>query len=129
MAEGWARHLHGGAIDPYSAGVEPHGLNPRAVEVMKEAGVDISGQTSKRVDDLPDLEFDYVVTVCSHADEHCPAFPRPARVVHVGFPDPAKARGSEEEIRNTFRSTRDEIKAFVETLPNILQTNPQIREL
>ena len=107
MAEGWARRLHQGAIDPYSAGVEPHGLNPRAVEVMKEAGVDISGQTSKRVDDLPDLEFDYVVTVCSHADEHCPAFHRPTRVVHVGFPDPAKARGSEEEIRNTFRSVRD----------------------
>ncbi len=128
MAEGWARRLHTDTIDPYSAGVEPHGLNPRAVEVMKEAGVDISGQTSKRVDDLPDLKFDYVVTVCSHADEHCPAFPRPTRVVHVGFPDPAKARGSEEEIRNTFRRVRDEIKAFVETLPNILQTNPQIRE-
>ena len=90
MAEGWARHLKSGVIEAYSAGIEKHGLDPRAVKVMAEAGVDISGQRSKRVDELDRLDFDYVVTVCASANEHCPYFPGRARLVHVGFDDPPR---------------------------------------
>ena len=88
MAEGWARHLKGDVTEPYSAGMIAHGLNARAVEVMKEAGVDISGHLSKEVGSLVDVPFDYVITVCGHADEHCPTFPSKTQVVHVGFDDP-----------------------------------------
>jgi arsenate reductase len=122
MAEGWTRHLKGEVIEAYSAGIEAHGLNPRAIRVMAEAGVDIACQTSKTVDDLPHRVFDYVVTVCGHAHEHCPIFPGLAKVIHVGFDDPAKAEGSEAAIMDTFRSVRDDIKTFVETLPQRLQT-------
>ena len=95
MAEGWARHLRAGEIEAYSAGIERHGLNPLAVQVMAEAGVDISGQTSKTVDELPAVEFDAIVTLCGHANETCPYFPGRARRVHVGFDDPpALARGA-----------------------------------
>src|SRR5688500_2687573 len=87
MAEGWARHLHGDAIDAYSAGVEPHGMNERAVRVMREAGVDISKQHSKHVDELTGVPFDYVVTVCDHANETCPVFPGKTKRLHVGFDD------------------------------------------
>ncbi|MBI2879955.1 MAG: arsenate reductase ArsC [Candidatus Tectomicrobia bacterium] len=121
MAEGWARHLRGDVIEPHSAGLEARGLNPRTVRVMQEAGVDISGQRSKRVDELPGLDFDCVVTVCGHADENCPVFPGKTRVVHVGFDDPAGAEGSEAEILAVFRRVRDEIRAFVETLPEALE--------
>ena len=121
MAEGWARHLKGDVIEPYSAGIEPHGLDPRAVAVMAEAGVDIAGQRSKRVADLGDVAFDYVVTVCGHAHETCPVFPGHATVVHVGFDDPpALARGAatEDEALAHYRRVRDEIRAYVERLPH-----------
>ncbi|MBN1442655.1 MAG: arsenate reductase ArsC [Planctomycetes bacterium] len=123
MAEGWARHLKGDVIEPHSAGIATHGLNPSAVKVMAEAGVDISGHRSKHVSELRDLAFDYVVTVCGHANENCPVFPGTTRVVHVGFDDPpalAKTATSEEEALGHYRRVRDEIRAFVERLPEAL---------
>jgi arsenate reductase len=120
MAEGWARALKGDRIEAFSAGIETHELNPRAVEVMAEAGVDISGHRSKTVAALPTQEFDFVVTVCDHAHESCPIFPGKPKVVHVGFDDPprlAKHAQTEEEALGHYRRVRDEIKAFVETLP------------
>ncbi|MCX6997328.1 MAG: arsenate reductase ArsC [Kiritimatiellaeota bacterium] len=124
MAEGWARKLKGDAIEAYSAGIERHGLKPLAVKVMAEAGVDISGQQSKTVETVKDVPFDYVVTVCGHANETCPMWlSGKARVLHVGFDDPpALARGakSEEEALGHYRRVRDEIRALVETLPDAL---------
>ena len=124
MAEGWVNHLKADSLTAWSAGVETHGLNPRAVEVMAEAGVDISGNVSKLVADLPgDLEFDYVVTVCGHANENCPYFPAKTRVVHVGFDDPpslTKDMTAPEEILAVYRRVRDEIRKFVEHLPGAL---------
>ena len=123
MAEGWARRLRSECIEAYSAGIETHGLNPNAVKVMGEAGVDISGHRSKNVTELLDAELDYVVTVCGHADETCPAFPGETKVVHVPFDDPpklAKAAATEEEALNCYRRVRDEIRAYVETLPGVL---------
>jgi arsenate reductase len=120
MAEGWARHLKADRFDAYSAGIEKHGLNPRAVQVMAEVGVDITSQKSQRLEDLPTQEFDLVVTVYGHADQNCPVFPGEARVVHIPFDDPPKlardAKG-EEEALDCFRRVRDEIRAMVETLP------------
>ena len=118
MAEGWARHLLGDRIEPYSAGIEAHGLNPNAVRVMQEAGVDISGHTSKLVSTLADVPLDLVITVCGHADENCPAFLGKTRVVHVGFDDPpklARMAASEDEALGHYRRVRDEIRKFVET--------------
>ena len=123
MAEGWTRALKGDRIEAFSAGLETHGLNPRAVRVMAEAGVDISGHKSKTVADLPTQQFDFVVTVCDHAHESCPLFPGKTKVVHVGFDDPprlAKDTKTEEEALAYYRRVRDEIKAFVETLPGAL---------
>jgi arsenate reductase len=123
MAEGWARHLRGDVIEPYSAGIETHGLNPNAVRVMAEAGVDISGQRSKHVDELKDIAFDCVVTVCGHANEHCPILPAQPKVVHVGFDDPPKLASTaktEQEALDHYRRVRDEIQAFVRQLPQIL---------
>ncbi len=120
MAEGWARRLKEGILDAYSAGIETHGLNAKAVAVMAEAGVDISGHRSKLVSELPEIDFEYVVTVCGHADEHCPLFPDATKVVHVGFDDPPKLAAfatSDEEALTHYRRVRDEIRAFVETLP------------
>ena len=125
MAEGWARHLKAGVIEPYSAGIETHGLDPLAVKVMAEAGVDISGQRSKLVSEFGDIEFDCVVTVCGHPNEHCPMFRGKTRVVHVGFDDPpalAACARTEEETLAHYRRVRDEIKAFVETLPEALRS-------
>ena len=103
MAEGWARQLKGDSIESYSAGVETHGLNPKAVQVMAEAGVDISGHRSKHVRELSGVAFDYVVTVCGNAQESCPVFPGKTKVVHVGFDDPPRlakeARTEEEALR------------------------------
>ena len=124
MAEGWARHLRGDRIEAFSAGIEAHGLNPDAVRVMAEAGVDISGQRSKRVGDLLGVEFDYVVTVCDNAREACPVFPGRAKIVHVGFDDPprlAAGARTEEERLAPYRRVRDAIRAFVETLPDGLR--------
>ena len=125
MAEGWARHLKSDVIEAYSAGIEVHGMNARAVRVMAEAGVDISHHRSKNVSELMDVPFDYVVTVCGHAHETCPMFPGKARVVHVAFDDPprlAKDAKTEEEALAHYRRVRDEIKAFVLTLPESLMT-------
>ena len=119
MAEGWARHLKGEVIEPYSAGIETHGLNPRAVQVMAEAGVDISEHRSKNVSELANIPFDLVVTVCGHAHEHCPLFPGAAKVIHVGFDDPpalARTATTEDEILGIYRRVRDQIRAYVETL-------------
>ncbi len=123
MAEGWARHLKRDTLDPYSAGIETHGLNSRAVVAMAEVGVDISQHRSTHLDELADVDFDYVVTVCSHAHESCPIFPGKAQVIHVGFEDPpalALDASTEEEAMEPFRRVRDEIRAFVTTLPETL---------
>ena len=125
MAEGWARRLKGDGIEAWSAGIEAHGLNPRAVEVMAEAGVDISRHQSKPVSELKDIPFDYVVTVCGHAGENCPVFPGRVKVLHVGFDDPprlAAGAKSEEEALAHYRRIRDEIRAFVEGLPEALES-------
>jgi len=130
MAEGWARHLKGNIIEPYSAGIVAYGLNPRAVRVMKEAGVDISGHTSDEVESMMGVPFDYVVTVCGHADEHCPIFPSKAKVIHIGFDDPpnlATSAESEDEALSHFRRVRDEIRAFIEALPESLPTQTGAR--
>ena len=124
MAEGWARHLKRDAIDASSAGIVASGLDPCAAAVMAEAGVDISAQRSKRVDELADQAFDVVVTLCGHANELCPIFPGKTRVIHKGFDDPpalAWEARSEEEALAHYRRVRDEIKAFVETLPEALE--------
>ena len=123
MAEGWCRHLKGDIFEAYSAGIETHGLNPYAVKVMAEAGVDISGHKSKLLTELNGIDFDYVVTVCGHAHETCPFFPAKAKVVHVGFDDPpklAKDLTDEEEKLNCYRLVRDEIQKFVLSLPGSL---------
>jgi len=124
MAEGWARHLKGDVMEAYSAGIETHGLNPHAVRVMREAGVDISAQRSKHVDELAGTVFDVVITVCDRADESCPLFPGRTRVVHKGFDDPprlAKSAPTEAEALGHYRRVRDEIRAFVETLPESVE--------
>ena len=124
MAEGWARKLKSDTIEAYSAGIETHGLNPNAVRVMADAGVDISSQRSKNVVELRDINFDYVVTVCSHANENCPLFLSKAKVVHVGFDDPPKlaaTAATEEQRIAPYRRVRDEIREFVQGLPESLQ--------
>ena len=120
MAEGWARHLKGDLIDVCSAGIDPHGLNPHAVTVMAEAGVDISYHKSQHLDEFKHKPFDYVITVCGHAHETCPWFPGGSKVIHVGFDDPhemAKQYENREEKLDCYRKVRDEIKAYVLTLP------------
>lgn len=125
MAEGWTRKLKGERIDAFSAGVETHGLDPRAVKVMAEAGVDISTHRSKHVSEFADMELDTVITVCGHAHETCPYFPPRCRVIHAGFDDPPRMarelaqRGeSEEKQLDCYRKIRDDIRAFVEKLPD-----------
>ena len=123
MAEGWARALKSACIEAYSAGIETHGMNPRAAKVMAEAGVDISGHRSKHVDELKGVEFDYVVTVCDNAHESCPLFPGQTQVVHVGFDDPprlAREAKTDEEKLDCYRRVRDEIRKFVERCPEML---------
>jgi arsenate reductase len=123
MAEGWAKALKGDVLEAYSAGIETHGMNARAVNVMAEAGVDISAHRSKNVSELMNVPFDYVVTVCGHANENCPVFPGKARIVHAGFDDPpalARDAKTEEEALTHYRRVRDEIKAFVQALPESL---------
>ena len=123
MAEGWARQLKGGVIEAYSAGIEKHGMNPHAVQVMAEAGVDISPHYSKTPAEIGPVQFDYVETVCGHANENCPIFPGKAKVVHVGFEDPPKLTkhlADGEEKLAVYRRVRDEVRRFVETLPDAL---------
>ncbi len=123
MAEGWCRSLHSESIEAHSAGVEPHGVNPIAVEVMNEAGVNIGNHSSKHVDELQHLPFDLIVTVCDSAAEACPVFAG-ARTVHVPFDDPprlARDAASHEEVLNIYRRVRDEIRTFISTLPSLLE--------
>lgn len=120
MAEGFARQLKGDIIEPYSAGIIAHGLDQRAVKVMAEVGIDISRQYSKTVDELPAIEFDYVVTLCDAARESCPFFPAVTKLIHRGFDDPphlARNAVSEEQALAHYRRVRDEIRAFIERLP------------
>lgn len=120
MAEGWVRHLRNDEFEVYSAGIEKHGLDPYAIKVMKEAGVDISKQYSKTVNELGNIDFDYVITVCGNANESCPIFPGKTKIIHVGFDDPpvlAKEVKTEEEKLNCYRKVRDENRIFIEGLP------------
>jgi arsenate reductase len=116
MAEGWANHLGGDRVEAMSAGIEAHGKNPRAIAVMREAGVDISQQESTRVTPEMLAQADLVVTVCGHADEHCPVPPPGVQKKHWPLEDPAKATGTEDEIMAKFRATRDEVRSRVEGL-------------
>ncbi|MBO8155795.1 MAG: arsenate reductase (thioredoxin) [Bacillaceae bacterium] len=115
MAEGWAKHLAGDQAEVYSAGVETHGLNPRAVEAMKQAGVDISGHQSELIDLDLLKRADYVITLCGDANDKCPTTPPHVNRMHWGFEDPAKATGTEEEIMIKFKEVRDQIKNRIET--------------
>jgi len=122
MAEGWTRFLKGDEIDVYSAGIETHGLNPNAVKVMSEIGIDISNHKSTHIDEYRDMDFDYVITVCDNARENCPYFPAKIKILHQGFDDPpalAETASSEEEVLALYRRVRDEIGNFVEKM-NIL---------
>tara|TARA_B100000686_G_C16796346_1_gene982631 strand:- start:2041 stop:2421 length:381 start_codon:yes stop_codon:yes gene_type:complete len=120
MAEGWARHLKGNYLEPFSAGVKPKKINPNAIKVMAGAEVDISGQQSQHIDEFKDVQLDLIVTVCGHAHEICPTLPNQTRLMHVGFDDPTKLAEStqmEEETLGYYRRVRDEIRVFIETLP------------
>ncbi|MBN2201397.1 arsenate reductase ArsC [bacterium] len=124
MAEGWARHLKSDVIEPYSAGIETHGMNPFAVKAMAEAGVDISGHRSKHLSELKDQTFDYVVTVCDAANESCPFFPGKTVRIHKGFDDPprlTKSAATEDEAFGHYRRVRDEIRVYVEGMPENLK--------
>jgi arsenate reductase len=112
MAEGYLRHFAGDKAVIYSAGVETHGVNPKAVLVMKEDGIDISHHTSNNINEYKDVAFDYVITVCDNARERCPYFPSDAQKFHYNFPDPARATGSEEDVLNKFRAVRDMIRKY-----------------
>ena len=129
MAEGFARHLKGDLIEPFSAGIVASGLDPTVVEVMNEIGVDISGRRSKTLNEFLGREFDYVVTVCDYANEQCPYFPGKTKRVHVGFDDPpslAQTAPTNEAALNIYRRVRDEIKAFVEQMPSILEEKASV---
>jgi arsenate reductase (thioredoxin) len=125
MAEGWTRHLKSDIIEPYSAGIETHGLNPLAVKVMAEAGVDISNHRSKHLNEVKDMTFDYVITVCDAANESCPFFPGKTVRIHKSFDDPpklAKSAGTEEALVH-YRRVRDEIRTFIEGMPGNLENS------
>ena len=112
IAEGYLRHFAGPAAHIFSAGIETHGVNPLAIAVMQEDGIDISGHTSNNISEYTGIKFDFVITVCDNAKESCPYFPSAAQKFHHNFPDPAKATGTAEEITQQFRKVRDEIKAW-----------------
>lgn len=112
IAEGYLREFANNKAEIYSAGIETHGVNPRAIAVMKEDGIDISHHTSNNIDEYRNIDFDYVITVCDNAKERCPFFPSSAKKFHQDFPDPAKAKGTEDEIMNEFRKVRDMIKSY-----------------
>jgi arsenate reductase (thioredoxin) len=112
IAEGYLRYFAGNRAEVYSAGVETHGVNPRAIQVMKEDGIDISGHTSNNINEYKSIDFDYVITVCDNAKERCPFFPTTAKKFHYDFPDPAKATGSEEKVMQQFRDVREMIKKY-----------------
>ena len=132
MAQGWARHLKDDIIEPYSAGTQPVPLNPNAVRVMAEAGVDISTHRSKHVIEMKDTDFDYIVTVCDQARESCPYFPGKGKVIHVDFDDPphlAATAKNEKEMLDCYRRVRDEIRKFIETLPETLDRSDKKRQM
>jgi arsenate reductase (thioredoxin) len=112
IAEGYLKLFTGERAEIYSAGVETHGVNPKAIETMKEDGIDISNNTSNHVNEYQNIDFDYVITVCDNAKEQCPFFPSKAKKLHYNFPDPAKATGTEEEIKAKFREVREMIKSY-----------------
>jgi arsenate reductase len=112
IAEGFLRHFAGNKAQIYSAGIETHGVNPKAIQVMAESGIDISGHTSNNVNEYAGIDFDYVITVCDNAKESCPVFPAKAEKFHYNFPDPAKATGTDEEVMDQFRRVRDMIKKY-----------------
>ena len=114
MAEGYLRHFAKGKAVVYSAGIETHGVNPMAIRIMKEDGIDISSHTSNHVDEYAHIEFDYLITVCDHAKENCPYFPTRAKKFHHNFPDPSRYTGNEEEVRQEFRRVRELIKDYSE---------------
>jgi arsenate reductase len=114
MAHGYLANMNNGQANVYSAGVETHGVNPKAIEIMKEDGIDISGHTSNNITEYFGVDFDFVITVCDNAKERCPYFPTKAQKFHYNFPDPAKATGSEEDIRKEFRLVREMIKNYCE---------------
>ncbi len=114
MAEGYLKHFSKGKAEIYSAGIEAHGVNPAAIETMKNDGLDISQQTSDAIDRYKDIAFDFVITVCDHAKENCPYLPGSAEVFHQNFPDPAKASGTETEIKQQFEKVRNRIKSYCE---------------
>ena len=129
MAEGLTRHLKGDVINALSAGIETHGLNPNAIKVMAEIGIDITGHQSQNISEFDAVRIDHMITVCGHAHETCPIVPTDCEVTHVGFPDPPKmardleAKGmSEDEQLDCYRKVRDEIQAFIETLPEALES-------
>ena len=114
IAEGYLRHFANGKAAIYSAGIETHGVNPRAIATMKEDGIDISQHTSNNIDEYKNIQFDFVITVCDNAKERCPFFPTKAKKFHHNFPDPAKATGTEKEILQQFRNVRQQIKEYCE---------------
>ena len=118
IAEAYLRHFVKGKADVYSAGIETHGVNPRAIATMKEDGIDISNHTSNNVNEYTNMEFAYVITVCDNAKENCPYFPAKVKVLHHNFPDPAKATGTEEEIEQAFRNVREMIKNYSQEFTN-----------
>jgi arsenate reductase len=118
MAHGYINHFGGELVSVRSAGVETHGVDPRAINVMKEDGIDISNHTSNHTDDYVNRVFDYVITVCDNARENCPYFPATTKNLHHNFTDPAKAKGNENEIMNEFRKVRDEIKEYTQAFVN-----------
>jgi arsenate reductase len=114
IAEGYLRHFAGAKAEVYSAGIETHGVNPKAIETMKADGIDISAHTSNDIDEYLDIDFDFVITVCDNAKENCPYFPTQAKRFHYNFPDPAKASGTETEVRAQFQIVRNMIKKYSE---------------
>jgi len=112
IAEGYLKYFARDKADVYSAGIEVHGLNPKAVETMFEDGIDISAQTSNNIDEYQQIEFDFIITVCDHAKESCPHFPARSKRFHQSFPDPAKAQGTEVEVREEFRKVREQIRNY-----------------
>ena len=118
IAEGYLRHFAGDKAEIYSAGIETHGVNPKAIEIMKRDGIDISAHTSNNVNEYLDIDFDYVLTVCDNAKESCPYFPTNAVKMHYNFPDPAKATGSAEEVMEQFREVREMIRKYAQNFVN-----------
>jgi arsenate reductase len=126
MAEGWCHHFHNQRYNSYSAGIETHGLNPWALKVMEEQGLDISHHQSQTLEDLGDIKFDYVFTVCGHAHEHCPIFQGQAKIIHMGFDDPPKLAAGlteESEILPIYRRVRDHIKESISNLEKTIHEN------